>query len=71
MQQFSTDWWAEIITATPHCIYFFGPFQSSEEAEDAYPGYIEDLDGEGAQGIAVAIKRCEPMALTICNEEET
>ncbi|NHC34370.1 DUF1816 domain-containing protein [Scytonema millei] len=65
-----TDWWVEIITTKPHCTYYFGPFSSHDEAKAAYPGYVEDLDGEGAQGIAIVIKRCQPTELTICDEEE-
>ena len=68
MQEFSTAWWVEINTASPRCIYYFGPFDTDVEAKTAYPGYIEDLDGEGAQGIVVIIKRCKPDALTIFDE---
>jgi len=69
MQELSTAWWAEITTTKPHCIYYFGPFETSEEAKFAYPGYIDDLDGEGDQGIIVIIKRCKPEVLTIFDEE--
>ena len=69
MQGISKDWWAEITTMKPRCIYYFGPFQSYQEAKAAYPGYIEDLDSEGAQGIVVVIKRCKPNVLTIFDEE--
>ena len=61
-------WWVEIITQNPSCTYYFGPFMSYEEAEDAQDGYIEDLQGEGAQGISAAIKRCKPTELTIFDE---
>ncbi|HCF30647.1 MAG TPA: hypothetical protein DEV81_26415 [Cyanobacteria bacterium UBA11049] len=33
--------------------------------------YIEDLNSEGAQGIVVVIKRCQPEFLTICEEPES
>lgn len=56
-QRFSTPWWASITTAKPKCIYYFGPFETSDEAKIAYPGYIDDLDSEGAQGIFIVIKR--------------
>jgi len=59
MQELSPDWWAEIITASPRCIYYFGPFQTYDEAR-CLPGYTEDLDSEGAQGIVIIIKRCKP-----------
>ena len=66
--QLSPDWWAKIITASPRCIYYFGPFQTYDEAQAAYPGYIDDLDSEGAQGIVVIIQRCKPDVLTVFEE---
>jgi hypothetical protein len=68
MEGWDKAWWAEITTSSPHCIYYFGPFQTYVEAKEAYPGYIEDLNGEGALGIIVVLKRCEPGVLTICEE---
>lgn len=70
MSGLKTAWWAEITTTSPRCTYYFGPFQSYDEAKQAYPGYIEDLDGEGAQGIIVVVKRCNPEVLTACEELE-
>lgn len=67
----NTAWWAKITTNKPRCTYYFGPFQNYDEAKQAYPGYIEDLDGEGAQGIVVVIERCQPEVLTICEEAES
>ncbi len=64
-----SDYWAEIITERPKCIYYFGPFQTFLEAKAACPGYIDDLKSEGALGIKVVIKRCRPDALTIYDEE--
>ncbi len=61
-------WWVEITTERPHCTYYFGPFATAVEADEAKAGYIEDLEGEAAQGIAVAIKRCKPTQLTIDHE---
>lgn len=61
-------WWAEITTTSPRCVYYFGPFQTSSEARVAYPGYVTDLDSEGAQGIVVVLKRCKPKELTIFDE---
>ncbi len=46
-----------------------GPFPTYDEAQAAYPGYIEDLDSEGDLGIFVVIKRCQPDVLTIFDEE--
>lgn len=71
LQGLRPPWWAEITTIKPKCIYYFGPFETSSEAKDAYPGYIDDLDSEGAQGIVVVVKRCKPDVLTIFDEEVT
>jgi hypothetical protein len=64
-------WWVEITTENPTCLYYFGPFSSEASAEQHKPGYIEDLEGEGAQQIQVAIKRCKPKELTVFDEAET
>lgn len=68
MERLNPAWWAEITTTKPRCTYYFGPFQNDLEAKEAYPGYVEDLDREGATGILVVIKRCKPEVLTICEE---
>ncbi|NEO48954.1 DUF1816 domain-containing protein [Moorena sp. SIO3H5] len=60
--------WVEIITETPKCTYYFGPFVNQQEAQAANYGYIEDLENEGAQGIMVTLKRCKPNRLTIFDE---
>lgn len=69
-QGFGWAWWVEIVTHSPHCTYYFGPFLSSKEAEAAKAGYVEDLEQEGATGIDVQIKRCKPENLTISDEGE-
>ncbi|MBC6452706.1 MAG: DUF1816 domain-containing protein [Hormoscilla sp. SP5CHS1] len=61
-------WWVEIVTDTPRCTYYFGPFTNKNEAEVAQSGYIEDLEKEGAIGITVVVKRCKPINLTIFEE---
>lgn len=63
-------WWVEIRTASPLCTYYFGPFESSAEAELSQNGYIEDLVLEKAQGISVKVKRCCPQQLTVPEEFE-
>ncbi|HEY9834803.1 MAG TPA: DUF1816 domain-containing protein [Stenomitos sp.] len=63
-------WWVKIITETPHCTYYFGPFESSSEAKQNQSGYLEDLEQEGAQGIDVAILQDRPETLTIYDEQE-
>ena len=70
IQGISTDWWVEITTTEPYYTYYFGPFSSASEAEVARPGYIEDLESEGAHFKEVAIKRCKPSVLTISHEED-
>lgn len=64
---FTAPWWVEITTIKPKCMYYFGEFTTKLEARSAAPGYVEDLDGEGAQGIKVALKRCKPDQLTVCD----
>ncbi len=64
-----SPWWVEIVTTQPSCTYYFGSFSSQQEAERAQSGYLEDLAHEGAEGIAVQIKQCQPKDLTICEEE--
>ncbi|MGK7878880.1 MAG: DUF1816 domain-containing protein [Crocosphaera sp.] len=77
LDDFSVDnepilpWWVEIITTRPHCIYYFGPFDNFPEAYGHHKGYVEDLQEEGAQGIIINIKQCQPLVLTQELEEET
>lgn len=66
---FGWAWWVEITTRSPHCVYYFGPFLSEQEAIAAKVGYLEDLEEEGAQGITDAVKRCKPNQLTIAYDE--
>ncbi|MGI0493355.1 DUF1816 domain-containing protein [Alkalinema pantanalense CENA528] len=61
-------WWVEITTDSPRCTYYFGPFLTESEAKADQPGYIEDLEKEGAQVVGVEIKRCKPTNLTISDE---
>jgi Domain of unknown function (DUF1816) len=58
-------WWIEVSTSQPSCLYYFGPFANSKEAERLMGGYVEDLESELAQGIQAKIKRCKPDKLTI------
>ncbi len=58
-------WWVEVLTTQPRCTYYFGPFSGAESANRAVSGYVEDLEGEAAQGIKTQIKRCHPDRLTI------
>ncbi len=65
LEQLGFAWWIEIVTAKPHCTYYFGPFVSGEEAELAQAGYVEDIEQEGAQGVCVQVKWCKPGELTV------
>ena len=60
--------WIEIVTDSPRCTYYFGPFMSESEANAAKTGYIEDLETEGTKGLSVMIKRCKPENLTIYDD---
>lgn len=60
--------WVEIITEAPACTYYFGPFSSNGEAEDAKFGYSEDLEAESAKITSIVVKRCKPQDLTIFND---
>lgn len=59
------SWWVEINTLVPLCTYYFGPFDSQEEAKDSRSGYVDDLYQEGARNIVALIKQCDPENLTI------
>lgn len=60
--------WVKIVTGDPQCTYYFGPFFSYQQAIAAQPGYLDDLQEEGAQGIQVQIQRIKPVELTIFSE---
>lgn len=62
-------WWIEIFTAQPACIYFFGGFESAKTAQEALPGFTEDLLEEGASGLVARIGFHNPCQLTIDLEE--
>jgi Domain of unknown function (DUF1816) len=61
-------WWIEVTTQVPPCVYYFGPFNSSKDAEAELPGFLEDLEYEDAQGIQAVVKRCQPSELTIFDD---
>lgn len=63
-------WWVEVVTALPTCTYYFGPFASVQEADLAQVGFFEDLKQEGAKGITIQIKQCQPKKLTIFEMNE-
>jgi Domain of unknown function (DUF1816) len=63
-------WWVKIDTQTPRCTYYFGPFDNAREATQNKPGFVEDLEQEGATNITVLVSQFDPHSLTICEEEE-
>ena len=67
-KKYQSPWWVQISTKIPKCIYFFGPFNNSQEAKICRDGYIEDLVIEKAQGITVEVKQFNPENLTIFEE---
>jgi hypothetical protein len=69
LEKVPMDWWVEIITKAPDCKYYFGPFGSHREAQLSQLGYIEDLERERPQLIAIEIKQCQPEELTIFKDE--
>jgi hypothetical protein len=68
LETFGLAVWVEIVTDSPRCTYYFGPFIDESEAETAKIGYIEDLELEGSKGLAVSVKRCKPEKLTIYDD---
>ena len=68
LETFGLAVWVEIVTDSPRCVYYFGPFSNEVEAESAKSGYIEDLEAEGAKGLAVTVKRCKPENLTVYDD---
>ena len=62
-------WWVKISTIKPFCIYYFGPFESENEAELAQFGYIDDLRLEQPGSIDVEINLHKPKLLTISAED--
>jgi hypothetical protein len=68
LDNFGLAWWVEIGTQNPRCTYYFGPFLTATDAKTAIKGYVEDLEQEGAQGIAINVKRFRPNALTIADD---
>jgi len=69
VERLGLAWWIEIVTANPCCTYYFGPFVSEKQAKLFQSGYIEYLQQEEAQILAVNIKRSQPEDLTICENK--
>jgi hypothetical protein len=69
LEKMGIAWWIEIITKKPRCIYYFGPFPSSDKAQSSLGGYLEDLEQEKTQVINVDIMQGQPRKLTIFEDE--
>jgi Domain of unknown function (DUF1816) len=68
LETFGFAVWVEILTDSPRCTYYFGPFMTKAEAEVAKSGYVEDIEAEGSKDIVVMIKRCKPEKLTVYDD---
>jgi Domain of unknown function (DUF1816) len=58
-------YWLEVVTDNPSCLYYFGPFATSAQARQSEPGYLEDLEHEGAHVLVTKVQRCRPKSLTV------
>ena len=66
LSPFSKAWWVKVSTSQPGCTYYFGPFDEEQEAMQAKPGFVEDLEQEGAQSIQASVLLCsKPKELTV------
>ncbi len=65
----NSKWWIKVDTQIPVCTYYFGPFDSVQEAESNYADYLQDLQEEEAQGISYAIEQSCPQQLTIAEDD--
>lgn len=59
----------EIVTVEEPCTYYFGEFETKQEAEMAKHGYMEDLLAEGHHNMLVQIRLCLPENLTVWQQE--
>jgi Domain of unknown function (DUF1816) len=66
LEKLGMAFWIEVSTEVPRCIYYFGPFLSRSEADEAKPGFEQDLIEEGAFGIkSMVFQRSTPDLLTL------
>jgi len=66
-----SDWWLEVGTINPICIYFFGPFEDQAEAKSSKEVFPQDLEEEKARVLYSKVKFCQPRQLTIDGNELT
>ena len=63
------EWWVEVDTDSPKRTYYFGPYESKDEASNNTTGYIKDLEKKGAKKISINIKQGrQPSQLTATDE---
>ena len=51
------EWWVEVDTDSPKRTYYFGPYDSRQEASDKSNKYIRDLEKKGSKKISINIKQ--------------
>lgn len=51
------EWWVEVDTDSPKRTYYFGPYETKDEASNNTNGYIKDLEKKGAKKISINIKQ--------------
>lgn len=65
----SRQWWVEVDTDLPKRTYYFGPYESKDEASHNTKGYIKDLEKKGAKNISIKIQEgSQPSQLTASDE---
>ena len=66
--QSKLSWWVEISTSVPRRTYYFGPFDSQQEARLSRAGYVKKLYQQETGDIVALVKHCQPDILTSCQE---
>jgi Domain of unknown function (DUF1816) len=67
LQEFAhkKGWWVEIFSAKPAGLYYFGHFDSQEDAQKSLDGFVQDLVDEGANNLKTQLQFCQPKRLTV------
>lgn len=63
--QKGANYWIRIVTNNPDYVYYFGSFESYEEAQCCVRGYIQDLKEEGSKIVFFDITRYQPKQLNL------
>ena len=53
------SWWLEILAASPSRGYYFGPFDSENEAVQEQLRYVQTIEREGREVLLVSVVRRE------------